>query len=104
MAPLAVVPGRAAPLGVEIDAVVVRVPSHVVPVHKGCHRQWRRHLHARSLVFDTEYLLHRLLALRLDKLPRLSLAIAAPTHANEKARCVALAQVHPGCSNRWSNS
>ena len=29
---------------VEIDAVVVRVPSHVVPVHKGCHRQWRRHL------------------------------------------------------------
>ena len=25
-APLAVVPGRAAPLGVEIDAVVVRVP------------------------------------------------------------------------------
>ena len=61
-APLAVVPGRAAPLGVEIDAVVVRVPSHVVPVRKGCHRQWRRHLHACSLVFDTEYLLHRLLA------------------------------------------
>ena len=71
VAPLAVVLGRAAPLGVEIDAVVVRVPSHVVPVRKGCHRQWRRHLHARSLVFDTEYLLHRLLALRLDKLPRL---------------------------------
>ena len=54
-APLAVVPGRAAPLGVEIDAVVVRVPSHVVPVRKGYHRPWRRHLHARSLVFDTEY-------------------------------------------------
>ena len=70
-APLAVMPGRAAPLGVEIDAVVVRVPSHVVPVRKGCHRQWRRHLHARSLVFDTEHLLHRLLALRLHKLPRL---------------------------------
>ena len=33
-----------------------------------------------------------------------SFAIAAPTHANEKARCVALAQVRPGCSNRWSNS
>ena len=58
VAPLAVVPGRAAPLslGVEVDAVVVRVPSHVVPVRKGCHRQWRRHLHTRSLVFDTEYL------------------------------------------------
>ena len=92
------VPGRAAPLGVEIDAVVVRVPSHVVPVRKGCYRQWRRHLYARSVVFDTEYLFHRLLALRLVKLPRL--AIAAPTHANEKARCVALAQVRPGCSNR----
>ena len=26
--------GRAAPLGVEIDAVVIRVPSHVVPVRK----------------------------------------------------------------------
>ena len=63
--------GRAAPLGVEIDAVVVRVPSHVVPVRKGCHRQWRRHLHARSLVLDAEYLLHRMLALRLDKLSRL---------------------------------
>ena len=72
LAPLAVVPGRAAPLGVEIDAVVVWVPSHVVPVRKGYHRQWRRHLHACSLVFDTEYLLlHRLPALRLDKLPRL---------------------------------
>ena len=47
--------GRAGPLGVEIDAVVVRVLSHVVPVHMGCHRQWRRHLHARSLVLDTEY-------------------------------------------------
>ena len=34
MAPLAVVTGRAAPLGVQIDAVVVRVPSHVVPVRK----------------------------------------------------------------------
>ena len=50
--PLAVVPGRAAPLGVEIDAVVVRVPSHVVPVHMGHHRQWRCHLHARSLVSE----------------------------------------------------
>ena len=49
-APLAVMPGRAAPLGVEIDAVVVRVPSHVVPVHMECHSQWRRHLHAPSLV------------------------------------------------------
>ena len=45
VAPLAVVPGRSASKGVEIDAVVVRVPSHVVPVRKGCHRQWRRHLY-----------------------------------------------------------
>ena len=74
-APLAVMPGRAAPLGVEIDAVVVRVPSHVAAVRKGCHRQWRRHLHARSLVFDTEYLLHRLLALRLDKLPMYTVTV-----------------------------
>ena len=44
--------GRAAPLGVEIDAVVVRVPSHVVPVRKGCHRQRRRHLHALGLGAD----------------------------------------------------
>ena len=71
MDPLTVMPGRLSPLGIEIDAVVVRVPSHVIPVRKGCHRQWRRHRHARSLVSDTEYLLHRLLALRLDKLPRL---------------------------------
>ena len=28
VAPLAVVPGRLAPLGAEIDAVIVRVPSH----------------------------------------------------------------------------
>ena len=68
---LTVMLGRVLPLGVEVDAVVVRVPSHVIPVRKGCHRQWRRHRHARSLVSDTEYLLHRLLALRLDKLPRL---------------------------------
>ena len=68
---LTVVLGRVSPLGVEIETVVVRVPSHVIPVRKGCHRYWRRHLHARSLVSDTEYLLHRLLALRLDKLPRL---------------------------------
>ena len=47
--------GRAAPLGAEIDAVVVRVPSHVVPVHMGRHRQWRRHLHARSLVLIRIY-------------------------------------------------
>ena len=68
---LTVMLGRVSPLGVEVDAVVVRIPSHVIPVRKGCHRQWRRHRHARSLVSDTEYLLHRLLALRLDKLPRL---------------------------------
>ena len=68
---LTVMLGRISPLGVEVDAVVVRVPSHVIPVRKGCHRQWRRHRHARSLVSDTEYLLHRLLALRLDKLPRI---------------------------------
>ena len=62
---------RIAPLGVDVDAVVVRVPSHVAPVRKGRHRQWRCHLQARSLVLDTEHLLHRLLALRLNKLPRL---------------------------------
>ena len=55
---LTVMLGRVSPLGVEVDAVVVRVPSHVIPVRKGCHRQWRRHRHARSLVSDTEYLLH----------------------------------------------
>ena len=60
---LTVMLGRVSPLGVEVDAVVVRIPSHVIPVRKGCHRQWRRHRHARSLVSDTEYLLHRLLAL-----------------------------------------
>ena len=48
------------------SSVVVRVSSHVIPVRKGCHRQRRRHPQARSLVFDTEYLLHRLLALLLD--------------------------------------
>ena len=52
---LTVMLGRVSPLGVEIDAVVVRIPSHVIPVRKGCHRQWRRHRHARSLVSDTEY-------------------------------------------------
>ena len=69
--------------------VLLWVPSHVVLLRNlnGCHRQRRRHLHARLLVSDPEYLLHRLLALRLDKLPRFPFAIAAPTHANEKARC-----------------
>ena len=61
--PLAVEPGRAAPLGVEMDAVVIVVPSHIVPVRKGCHRQWRRHLHAHSLVYDTETLLHEVICL-----------------------------------------
>ena len=46
---------RIAPLGVDVDAVVVRVPSHVAPVRKGRHRQWRCHLQARSLVLDTEH-------------------------------------------------
>ena len=44
--------GRAAPLRVEVDAVVVRVPPHVVLRRKGCHRQRRRHLHALGLVAD----------------------------------------------------
>ena len=96
-AALIVVFGRAAPLGVEIDAVVVRVPSHVVPVHMGCHRQWRRHLHARSLVLDAEYLLHITCLLFVWTNFHVSFAIAAPTHAKEKARCVTLAQVRPGC-------
>ena len=60
---LVVVLRRAAPLGVENDAVVVRAPSHVVPVQMGCHRQCRRHLHARGLILDTnKYLLHCMLA------------------------------------------
>ena len=57
-------------LRVHVNAVVVRVPSHVILLRKGCHRQRRRHLHARCVVFDAEHLLHRLLALRLYKLPR----------------------------------
>ena len=47
----------------------IRVPSHVIILRNGRHRQRQRHLHARLLVSDPEYLLHRLLALRLDKLP-----------------------------------
>ena len=47
---LVVVLRRAALLGVEIDAVVVRVPSHVVPVRMRCHCQWRRHRDVPSLV------------------------------------------------------
>ena len=75
MDPLTVMPGRIAPVGIEIDAVVVRVPSHVLPVRKGCHRQRRCHPLARNLVFDTEYLLHRLRALLLNKLPRFDIQI-----------------------------
>ena len=41
----------------------------VILLRNGCQRQRQRHLHARLLVSDPEYLLHRLLALRLDKLP-----------------------------------
>ena len=74
---LAVVIGRAAPLRVENNVVVIWVPLHVMllrGLRDGCHRQRRRHLHACLLVSDPEYsehLLHRLLlALRLDKLPR----------------------------------
>ena len=46
-------------------------------------------------------LLHRLLACLLFAWTNfhVSFAIAAPTHANVKVRCVALAQVRPGCSN-----
>ena len=43
-------------LRVHVDAVVVRVPSHVILLRKGCHRQRRRHLHARCVVFDAEQL------------------------------------------------
>ena len=96
---LTVMLGRVSPLGVEVDAVVVRVPSHVIPVRKGCHRQWRRHRHARSLVSDTEYTCFIACLLFAWTNFHVSFAIAAPTHANEKARCVALAQVRPGCSN-----
>ena len=44
---------------------IIRVPSHVIILRNGCHRQRWCHLHARLLVSDPEYLLHRLLALRL---------------------------------------
>ena len=43
---LVVVLRRAAPLGVEINAIVVRVPSHVVPVHMGCHHPKQTRLRA----------------------------------------------------------
>ena len=66
---LDVVIGRAAPLRVEDNAIIIRVPSHAILLRNGCHRQRRRHLHACLLVSDPDYLLHRLLALRLDKLP-----------------------------------
>ena len=74
---LAVVIGRAAPLRVGNNAIIIRVPSHVILLRDGCHRQRRRHHHARLLVSDPEYLLHRLLALRLDKRPRLVRAAAS---------------------------
>ena len=32
-------------LWVEINAVVVRIPSHVVPMRQGCHRPRRCYLH-----------------------------------------------------------
>ena len=60
---LDVVIGRAAPLRVENNAIIIRVPSHVILLRNGCQRQRQRHLHARLLVSDPEYLLHRLLAL-----------------------------------------
>ena len=87
---LAVVIGRAAPLRVGNNAVVIRVPSHVILLRKGCHRQRRRHLHARVLVSDLEYLLPRLLALRLGKLPRCKL------HRHRDT-------THPGKLNGYSN-
>jgi len=51
-----VVIGRAAPLRVGNNAVIIRVPSHVIILRKlnGCHRQRRRHLHARLLVSDPD--------------------------------------------------
>ena len=57
---LDVVVGRAAPLWVKNNAIIIRVPSHVILQRNGCHRPRRRHLHARFLVSDPEYLLHRL--------------------------------------------
>ena len=56
---LAVVIGRAAPLRVENNVVVIWVPLHVMllrGLRDGCHRQRRRHLHTRLLVVaDPEY-------------------------------------------------
>ena len=48
---LTVMLGRVLPLGVEVDAVVVRVPSHVIPVRKGCHRQW--HMDMELMILDS---------------------------------------------------
>ena len=95
---LTVMLGRVSPLGVEVDAVVVRVPSHVIPVRKGCHRQCGVTVMraASSLIPSTCFIACLLFAWTNF---HVSFAIAAPTHANEKARCVALAQVRPGCSN-----
>ena len=60
---LAVVIGRAASSRFGNNAVVIlllkdlRVPSHVILLRNGCQRQRQRHLHARLLVSDPEYLL-----------------------------------------------
>ena len=50
---------------------------------KGCHHQGWRHLHARSLVSDPEYLLIACLLFACTNFHVL-FTIAAPTHANEK--------------------
>ena len=70
--------GRAAPLRVGNNAVISRVPSHVILLRKGCQCQRRRHhLHARILVSDPENLLHSACFLfTFDKIPRRSGSIA----------------------------
>ena len=65
---LAVVIGRVArplDLRIEVDAVFVRVPSHVTLVRKQVAPPPAAvcHLHVRSLVSDAVYLLHRLPAI-----------------------------------------
>ena len=90
--------GRVSPLGVEIDAVVVRVPSHVFPVRKGRHRGGVTFMRAASSLMPSTCFIVCLLFAWTNF--HVSFAIAAPTLVNVKARCVALAQVRPGCSNR----
>ena len=96
---IGVVIGRTAPLRVGNNAIIIRVPSHVIILRNGCHRQRRRHLHARLLVSDPENLLHRYitcLLFAIDKLPRF-VRHSCSYARNDKARCRgAVRRARPG--------